>query len=132
MMLLAMLSLFWCLVEVHSTPVTPYLSFMDNNLTNHSYVKLTTLETLECNSVLRNCCNGTLKGNWYFPNGSELTFPGGGDDIYQSRGKHKVVLLRRNNITANSATGLYRCYIPYEPTVFETFYVGLYTNGGMS
>ena len=81
------------LVEVHSQTV-PYVSFMGTNLPNHSYVDLTLVgrpedggDSVQCHTDLRTCCTshyGPDRGDWYFPNGDRLPFPGSGD-IYEAR-----------------------------------------------
>ena len=65
-------------------------------------------------SELDYCCNNhssRLIANWYFPNGTQLNFPGDPGNIYESRGTHRVDLRRRG--MANSPTGIYCCTIPF-------------------
>ena len=148
------LSLLWSLVEVHSQTEYPYISFMGQNLPNHSYVDLTLVRdsnrdagnTVKCHTDLSTCCrnaHGPNYGDWYFPDGDVLSFAYlYSDDISQRRGHQLISLLRRNN--ANSPSGMYRCDIPTiavheeDPdgeeedfSVRETVYVGLYASGGM-
>ena len=87
------LFLLWSLVEVHSQTV-PYVSFMGENLANHSYVDLTLLgnddsdsgNTVRCNTDLSTCCDSqdVRHGHWYFPDGGEVVHVG---DIYR---RHSV------------------------------------------
>ena len=49
-----------------------------------------------------------IGGDWFFPDGTRLPFPGGGD-IYESRGCQRVYLHHRNN--ASSPTGIYLCAV---------------------
>ena len=136
--------LLWSLVEVHSQPVAPYVSFMGENLPNHSYVDLTLVGTdpgdniVRCHTDLSTCCGssqGDHRGDWYFPDGSRLESSSLGGDIYRSRGDMRVNLRRRNN--AMGPSGIYRCDIPTDAvhddndlSVRDTVYVGLYASGG--
>ena len=137
------LFLLWSLVEVHSQT---YVSFMGENLANHSYVDLTLVgtdnsdpgNTVRCNTDLSTCCNpsqGDHRGDWYFPDGDRLSLISPGINIFESRGAQQVTLRRRNN--AMSPSGIYRCDIPTDAvhddsdlSVRETVYVGLYASGG--
>ena len=131
-------------MEVHSQPAAPYVSFMGENLPNHSYVDLTlvgeddadgTGNTVRCITDLATCCRGTQgihRGYWYYPDGGEV-FLGG--DIYRSRAAQRVILNRRNS--AMGPSGIYRCEVPTvavhddtDITVGETVYVGLYLPSG--
>ena len=97
-------------------------------------------DSVQCITDLGTCCTSTQgpihRGDWYFPDGNRLPFPGGGD-IFEFRVSQGVDLRHRNN--ANSPTGIYRCDIPTNAvhddtdiSVRDTVYVGLYTaNGGM-
>ncbi|CAI8025888.1 hypothetical protein GBAR_LOCUS14925, partial [Geodia barretti] len=108
-----LLSLLWSLVEVHSQTF-PYVSFMSQTLANHSYVDLSQVgndrsDSVQCHTDLSTCCSslqGSQRGDWYFPDGTRLPFPGG-SDIYEQRGNDRVDLRRHNNPT--SPTGIYRC-----------------------
>ena len=137
-MLLVLLSLlFWSLLEIQSQTVSsPYLSFKDKIFSNNSYVDIHEIgmagngsDSVQCISVLQNCCNSTHKGDWYFPNGSRLQF---GDGIHESRGTHRVDLRRRSAMT-NSPTGVYCCRVPFNvssPSARKILCVGVYTNLG--
>ena len=105
---LVVLSLLWSLVEVHSQTEYPYVSFMGENLPNHSYVDLTLVGTddsdpsniVRCHTDLTTCCSiiqGIDRGYWYFPNETRLQFSGSGDSIYRLYGAQRVDLRRRNN-----------------------------------
>ena len=143
---LLMLCLHWSLVEVQSQTEYPYISFMGNNLSNHSYVDLSQVlenrdsNTLQCHTDLSTCCrsqsNGIpSRGDWFAP-GSDTRLPFGSEDrphdIYEDR-QTRVVHLRRKNNARNEPTGIYRCVIPTntlndesDGSVGETVYVGLY------
>ena len=144
--LLLLLSLFWSLVEVHSQTEYPYVSFMGENLPNHSYVDLTLVGTVtsdpgnnvRCNTDLATCCTssqGVHLGDWYFPDGDSLPLRSPGINIFEARGAQQVTLRRRNN--AMGPSGIYHCEVPTQSvhddsdlSVRETVYVGLYASGG--
>ena len=140
-----LLYLLSALVEVHSRTV-PYVSFMGNNLPNHSYVDLTLVgdarngsDSVQCHTDLDTCCGNTQgpdRGDWYFPNGSRVQFGIDLGNIYESREDQRVDLRHRNN---GEASGIYRCTIEInavhsddssDTTTWETVYAGLYASGG--
>ena len=137
-----LLSLLWSLVEVHSQLTFPYVYFMYQTLSNHSYVYLSEVGDyycgVQCVTDLSTCCRGAdgpHRGDWYFPNGTRLPFSGDGDGIYEQRETAGVDIRRRNN--ANSPVGIYRCDIPTiavhddDTSVRDApVYVGLYTASG--
>ena len=126
------------LVEVHSQ-TAPYLTFMGNNIPNHSYVDLNTVGTgntndVQCHTDLITCCRmyqGDDRGDWYFPNGIRLLFSDSGINVYEHRDAQLVAL----RYTGSSGTsGIYRCDIETnavnDDDGRETLYVGLYISGG--
>ena len=136
------LVLLWSLVEVHSQTV-PYVSFMGNILTNHTYVDLTTVgedisasgDTVRCHTDLLTCCTssqGIHRGDWHFPDGNVLPFANNPGSIVEDREPQEVHIHRRNNAT--SPSGIYRCDIEtiavndndIANITGETVYVGLY------
>ena len=143
-----LLSLLLSLVEVHSQTQYPYVSFMGENLPNHSYVDLTlvgeddtdsTHDTVRCNTDLATCCRsnqGVHRGHWYYPDGGEVLGSSHSSDISRNRDAQRVNINRWNNAT--SPSGIYRCQVPTvrvhddnDLTVSETVYAGLYPpNGG--
>ena len=140
---LLLLGLLWCVVEIHSQQQTfPYVSFMGQTLSDHSYVNVSLVGTerlgghsVQCHTDLITCCSGVVgphRGDWYFPNGTRLPFPDG-SDIIGNRAQQRVDL-RRNRGTVPS--GIYRCDIEtnsiYDNGLRETVYVGLYYNGGIT
>ena len=138
-MLLVLLSLlFWSLLETQSQTVSsPYLSFKGNDLPNDiSQIGNAGdgSDSVQCISVLDYCCNNRtsrLIADWYFPDGTRLNFSSGFDDIYESRGTHRVDLRRRG--MANTQTGIYCCIIPFNvsnPSERKMLYVGIYTDQG--
>ena len=145
---LLLLSLLWSLVEVHSQTEYPYVSFMGENLPNHSYVDLTQVGTdgihsdpgnnVRCHTDLSSCCSssqGIHRGHWYFPDETKLQLASPELDIFERHVAQRVTIRRRNN--AMGPSGIYRCDIPTVPvhddsdlSVRETVYVGLYASGG--
>ena len=138
--------LLWSLVEVHSQTEYPYVSFMGENLPNHSYVDLTLVGTdksdpgdiVRCITDLSTCCGssqGDHRGDWYFPDGDRLQLASPELDIFERYVAQQVNIRRRNN--AMGPSGIYRCDIPTDAvhddndlSVRETVYVGLYASGG--
>ena len=149
MMLVVSLSLLWSLVEVHSQTEYPYVSFMGENLPNHSYVDLTLVggskyylwslhllidNALHCVTDLDGCCSndyGPYHGDWYFPD-EEIVQPY--DQLAESisvsttHGNQTIYLHRIKHTLAPS--GIYHCevavYDDYYEAVNKTVYVGLY------
>ena len=135
-----LLCLLSALVVVHSQTV-PYVSFMGENLTNHSYVNLTLVgnlgngsDSVQCHTDLSTCCSrdqGPDRGDWYFSNGTRLGFNLPGVDIYQVRELQRVDVRRRNN---HDISGIYCCTIEtnavHNDSGRETVYAGLYASGG--
>ena len=131
-----LLCLLSALVEVHSQ-TAPYLTFLGNNIPNHSYVDLNSvlngLNIVQCHTDLTTCCSssqGPDRGDWYFPNGERLQFSDVGV-VFQVRTTQRVDL---RHLEAGEPSGIYRCDI--ETTAIndrnglETVYVGLYSSGG--
>ena len=122
----------------------PYVSFMGQTLADHSYVDISLVgndgsggsDTVQCHTDLQSCCSGgqgNHRGDWYFPDGDILPFPGGGN-IVEARQAQRLDL-RRTNPTATEPIGIYRCDIETVAGVNgdgvrETVYVGLYTSDG--
>ena len=147
-MSLSLLSLLWSLVD--SETEFPYVSFRGETLLNHGYVDLSLVgdaedggDSVQCHTDLMICCRETdgigdaedERPDWYFPNGTEMGFSSGGDDIYQLRGAQRNDLRLRNNVL--SPSGIYRCEIPTnassidDTTMRDIVYVGLYGMEGV-
>ena len=134
-----LLCLLSTLVEVHSQ-TAPYLTFMGNNIPNHSYVDLNTvardrngLNSVKCHTDLITCCTraqGSDRGDWYFPNGNRLRFSGGGV-VYEDRTDQHVEL---RYLGDGGVSGIYRCDIETNAVNDrdgrETMFVGAYSVGG--
>ena len=134
----------WSLVEVHSQTEYPYVSFMGQTLTNHSYVNLTLRNMskdllVKCHTDLMTCCNSANihQGDWYFPNGERVKLKEDGVNIYKKRGNKQVSILQKNDAIIPS--GIFRCDVPTSNTENDslvikndTLYVGLYTRGGIN
>ena len=133
-----LLTLLWSLVEVHSQTSTPYISFRGQNLSyvefNQVGVEFDGSDSVRCRSELDMCCSiaqGDLRGDWFFPSGERLPFPGSGNDPFEGRGAQTVDLRRT---TALTPSGIYRCNIAFDAddlSAMQTFYVGIYNNGGI-
>ena len=143
---LLVLSLLLSLVEeVHCQQTFPHVSFMNQNLTNHSYVDLSLVGSASnnsdgvlCHTDLRTCCSGGQgphRGSWCFPDGTtRLPFSGNSVPIGLGRAAQLAVIRRT---TATGPTGIYRCDIATnavhsdtDESVGETVYVGLYPAAG--
>ena len=127
-----LLCLLLALVEVHSQ-TAPYLTFMGNNVPNSSYVVYTRLfgrkNELRCNTDLTTCCTsaqGDDRGNWYFPNGKQLSHLFRA--LSQGRSAQRTVLHYRG--LGFVEPGIYRCDIETvavnNDAGYESIYVGLY------
>ena len=137
MWFLFVLSLSCAVLEIDSQSV-PYISFMGNSLPNHSYVDLSQVgsdpsgsDSIQCHTDRQTCCSsaqGPHRGDWYFPNGTRLPFPGGGG-IYLTRTGQRVDLHRTNT---NSPSGIYCCDIHtvHDYSERESVYIGVYASGG--
>ena len=137
-------------MEVHSHNF-PYVSFMGQTLANHSYVDLNEVgyrsyyygnsDSVVCHSDLVTCCSagqGLHRGDWYFPNGSRLSFYS--YDISESRRAQRVYLIKGRR-SHTSLSGIYRCdiatvavhggdgYNSLDRFVRDTAFVGLYPTG---
>lgn len=119
-----------------------YLTLNGNTLSNHSHVDLRAVgsdangaNSIQCHTDLDSCCGtdaaGSGGGNWFTPGNASLEGDAGA--VYAVRERKRVDLRRRNN--NGVVSGIYRCEIDTVATGAgarerETFYVGLYENGG--
>ena len=67
--------------------------------------------------------NNNPIGNWYFPNGNQVTTTD--SPIFVLHREGQIGLLRNTGIGA--AVGLYRCVIPDENNVNQTLWTGIYS-----
>ena len=82
--------------------------------------------TLMCVTLKRPCCRNPPNrfGEWFYPNGSAVSFDGSGNSFYRDRGDDGTVRLHRRGITSLSAAmGLYCCEIPNMTDVNHTLCV---------
>ena len=108
-------------------------SVIDINLVGEGYPGITQTDSgaLECHTDDTTCCrgrdklnlNGTGRGEWYYPNGTEVPPPSGDDGFYRTR-DHMVIRLNRGGKTF-SQTGIYRCDIPGAGGIILTRYIQL-------
>ena len=96
---------FTLLCLVHCQQTYPYVSFMDQNLTNHSYVDLSLVgngrDGVQCHTDLDTCCSGSQgphRGDWYFPNGTRLVLSMKGVELKELTFDEPVVLGQRVSI----------------------------------
>ena len=139
-----LLFLLWSLVEVHSQ-TAPFVTFMGETLPNHSYVDLSLVgssysDHVVCHTDLSTCCCGGAgpdRGDWYFPNGDRLPFPGSHPLV--ERRLDQRVELSRGAESGSAPSGIYHCDIATRAvhsadyadfSARETVYVGLYGSGG--
>ena len=144
MALVSLLLLSVCLAEIHCQTTFPYAFYMGQTLANHSYVELSLVrdyydgsDSVQCRTDLSSCCSvsqGPHRGDWYYPDGSRVQFPGV-ENIHQSRGDMRVDFRARHSAT--SPSGIYHCDIPTVAvhsdmaiSVRESVFVGLYGSGG--
>ena len=125
----------WLYLSVHcQAEEYPQVTFMGNDLANHSYLDLSQVGTyhtrrVQCRTDVDGCCTpsqGLDRGEWTFPNGTVLPSSG---DIYQHSHDQRVDLYRNSG----SESGIYCCNITIIGgfgDIFGFFYIGLYQNGG--
>ena len=128
----------WLYLSVHCQDEEYHqVTFMGNDLANHSYLDLSLVGTsdsdhVQCRTNVSTCCSagdGLHRGDWISPNGSQIKYYQEGD-IYQRR-SHRVVGLYSNS---GSESGIYYCKIAlkngFDSKRIGFFYIGLYQNGG--
>ena len=87
-------------------------------------------DALLCMTNLTACCippytdgNGTVLGNWFFPNRTRV--PSSGDQWGFHRSRDQMVV--RLDRIGGGEDGIYHCKIPDAMNVTQTIYIGLYT-----
>ena len=84
------------------------------------------VDALHCITNQTACCrpkNGSVLGNWFFPNGTRVPSLGNQWNFYRTRG-HMVVRLQRRR---GGAEGIYHCEIPDTFGLIQTLYIGVYS-----
>ena len=66
--------------------------------------------------------NGSIIGNWFFPNGTRVPSEGSQWDFYRMRDQMVLQLYRRRG----GVDGIYRCEIHDAMNVLQTIYIGVY------
>ena len=79
---------------------------------------------LLCMTNFTACCrspgdseNGSVLGNWYFPNGTKVSSSGKQWDFHRTRGQMVVRMYRRRG----GVEGIYRCEIPDSMNVTQPY-----------
>ena len=94
---------------------------------NNSIVTLTDIgegnEALFCMTNLTGV-NGSVRGDWYFPNGTRVLSTPNNSEIYGNRGEMHMVV--RMNSRGGGEEGIYHCEIPDSVNVNQTIYIGVY------
>ena len=86
------------------------------------------VDVLNCRTDLEACCNPGLQmlpapvGEWYYPNGTALSFDAGGATFRRNRLLMNVRLWRRHTPTER---GRFRCELPNAQNVNQTVYVNI-------
>ena len=71
--------------------------------------------------------NGSVRGDWYFPNGTRVLSTHNNSEIHRTRDQSVVRMNRRGG----GEEGIYHCEIPDAMNVTQTIYIGVYnTNSG--
>ena len=87
-------------------------------------------DALLCMTNQTACCrfsdtgrNGSVLGNWFFPNGTRVPSSGDQWDFHRTRSKMMVRMHRRRG----GEEGTYRCEIPDAMNVTQNIYIGVYS-----
>ena len=67
--------------------------------------------------------NGSVRGDWYFPNRTRVLSTNNDSEIYGTRGEMVV----RMNSRGDGEEGIYHCEIPVSMDVNQSIYIGVYT-----
>ena len=108
-------------------------SVIDRNLVGEGYPGVTQTDSgaLECHTDDTTCCrgidhpNGGGRGEWYYPDGTEVPPPDNDVDGFYRTRDHMVIRLNRRGTV--SPTGVYRCVIPGAGGIIITRYIQLGT-----
>ena len=92
---------------------------------NNSLVSLEDIgegnDALHCKTNLTGV-NGSVRGDWYFPDGTRVLRTHNDSDIYRTRDQNAVRMNRRRG----GEEGIYHCEIPVSMNVNQTIYIGVY------
>ena len=111
-----------------------WLSLKNITYQNNSIVMLENIgeddDALLCITNLTACCqppytgvNGSVLGNWFFPNGTGVSGSNNQSDFHTTKGQMVVRMNRRRG----GVEGIYRCQIPDAINVIQTIYIGVYS-----
>ena len=106
-------------------------SVIDINLVGEGFegARITDGGALECHTDDTTCCrerdnpNGTGRGEWYYPNGTVVSSPGGDTGFYRTRDHMIIRLSRIGSYASSQQTGVYRCEIPGDGGVIIIRYI---------
>ena len=73
---------------------------------------------------ITNGVNGSVRGDWYFPDGTRVLSTQNDSDIYGNRDHDKMMV--RLNRRQGGEDGIYHCEIPDAMNVTQTIYIGVY------
>ena len=100
-------------------------SLRDTTYQNNSLVSLEDIsegnDALLCMTNLTGV-SGSVRGDWYFPNGTRVFNTNDNSEIYGNRDQMSVRMNRRRGGVA----GIYHCEIPVSMNVNQTIYIGVY------
>ena len=82
---------------------------------------------LFCMTNFSACCrppftNGSIRGNWFFPNGTRVPSVSNQYNFYRTRDQMAVWLHHRGS----GVDGIYCCKIPESMNVTQSIYIGVY------
>ena len=82
---------------------------------------------LFCSTDRRNCCNDELNlpGNWFLPNGSEISSSTNTQSLHITLGNQTMGL----NISPESPSGIYHCEMMDRENIAHHLYAGIYAEG---
>ena len=71
---------------------------------------------------ITNGVNGSVRGDWYFPDGTRVLSTPNNSEIHRTRDQMAVRMNRRRG----GEEGIYHCEIPDSMNVNQTIYIGVY------
>ena len=85
--------------------------------------------SLLCVTDKTSCCESNTSGNWYYPNGSVI-LSNSTNGLFTSRGNDQTVKL--NYRGRDFVPGIYRCEIPDQNDVMQSYSVGIYSRNSLN